>query len=287
MCSTCHRAGRTLVAKEIPPEARAAIERFFRDFAGTVDDVRVDLVDAVRNGDLDPSTTAGVRAFVEETVGNYTASFETVFREGLEDGAKAGRAVASRRFDLDVGFETVPQRTLDALEDWSVQASDEVTSRFADDITSFVRTAHEEGLSVPDLADTLNDDLFEGRLQDWEAERIAQTETVSSSNAGSHSAFREADSVVGEEWLATFDGRQRDTHGSADGQIVAVDGTFLVGGFEADHPGDQSLPAAERINCRCTVIPVFRSDLSESEFAQLESGGRLNASAPTGNAVAV
>jgi len=283
MCSTCHtQPGRTLLAKEIPAEARAAIEQFFRDFVSTVDDVRGDLVDAVRQGDLDPSTTSGVRMFVEETMGNYTSSFETVFRDGLEDGAKAGRAVAGRRFDLDVDFDAVPQRTLDVLEDWSVKATDEVTSRFADDITSFIRNAHEEGLSIDDLADTLNDDLFEGRLQDWEAERVARTETISSSNAGSHSAFEEANSVVGEEWLATFDGRQRDTHGDADGQIVAVDGTFLVGGYEADHPGDPDLPAEERINCRCTAVPVFRSDLSDSEFARLESGGRLNASVSTG-----
>jgi uncharacterized protein with gpF-like domain len=282
MCSTCHTAGRTLLAKEIAPEARAAIESFFRDFSGAVDDVRQDLVDAIRNGDLDPSTTSGVRVFVEQTMGNYTSSFETVFREGLEEGAKAGRAIAGRRFDLDVAFDTVPKETLDALDDWAVQASDEVTSRFADDITGFIRTAHEEGLSIDDLADTLNDDLFEGRLQDWEAERVARTETISSSNAGSHTAYQDAGSVVGEEWIATFDGRQRDTHGDADGQIVAVENVFLVGGYEADHPGDQSLPAEERINCRCTVVPVFRDDLTDSEFAQLESGGRLNASAATG-----
>jgi uncharacterized protein with gpF-like domain len=287
MCSTCRaQPGRTLLTKEIAPEARAAIERFFRDFASTVDDLRADLVAAVRAGDLDPSTTAGVRAFVEDTIGNYTSEFRVVFREGLEDGAGAGRAIAARRFDLDINFDIVPQETLDVLDDWAITASSEITSRYADDITAFIRNAHEEGLSIPDLADQLNDDLFEGRLKDWEAERVARTETISSSNAGSHSAYQDANSVVGEEWLGTFDDRQRDTHGSADGQIVAVGATFVVGGAEAQYPGDPSLPADERINCRCTVVPVFRDELTDSEFAQLESGGRLNAAAQTPTVVA-
>lgn len=276
-----HHAGRTFLAKDLPPEVQSAVERFFRQFRTTLDDVRQDLTTALREGDLDPSTTSGVRVAVEEMIGDHTADIETVFREGIEDGIQAGRAVAARRHALDIAFDVVPERALRELDDWAVEASDEVTSRFSDEITSFIRTAHEEGLSIDDLTETLNDDLFDGRLQDWEARRVARTETISSSNAGSHTANEDAPGVVAEEWITELDGRQRDSHGEADGQIVAVDGTFLIGGAEARYPGDPQLPAEERINCRCSVVPVFRDELTDSEFAQIESGGRITRSAPT------
>lgn len=285
MCPGC-AAGRSLVVKEIAPEARAAVEQFFREYRDVVDDVRVDLVQAIRDGDLDPSTTDGVRAYVQRVFGDYSSEFDVVFREGVERGAEAGREIAARRHQLDIAFDRVPEDMTEVLDDWALGSSETVTDRLGDDITSYVRGAHEEGLSIDDLAEQINDDLFEGRLQDWEAERIARTNTIPSSNAGTHSAMRDADSVVGEEWIAELDGRERDTHAEADGQIVAVDGTFLVGGYEAGHPGDPTLPAEEIINCRCTLVPVFRDELTDSEFSRLESGGRLNAAASAAGAPA-
>jgi hypothetical protein len=54
------------------------------------------------------------------------------------------------------------------------------------------------------------------------------------------------------EWLATPDPRTRPTHVAADGQRVPLNDKFIVGGHEADHPGDIFLPPEERFNCRCT-----------------------------------
>lgn len=280
MPCTCH-TGRTLIAKELPPETESAIEQFFRQFRGALNPVREDIVDAIRSGEIDPSTTSGVQVAVEEYIGNYSSEIQAVFRDGIENGAEAGRAIAGRRFNLDIDFDVVPQRTLEELNDWAIEASNEVVNRFGDEITSFVRSAHEEGLSIDDLAETLNDDLFEGRLQDWESRRVARTETVSSSNAGSHTAHEDADGVVAERWVASLDGRQRDSHDAADGQTVAVGNTFLVGGAEARYPGDPHLPPGERIHCRCIAVPVYRDELTDEEFATIESGGRLTAAAPT------
>lgn len=52
----------------------------------------------------------------------------------------------------------------------------------------------------------------------------------------------------------TLDDRTRDSHFEADGQIVPLDGKFEINGYECDHPGDQTLPAAESINCRCSLL---------------------------------
>lgn len=100
----------------------------------------------------------------------------------------------------------------------------------------------------------------EGGFEAWNtrAERIARTETQRTINAATMEAARMEQSVTGEPlrkaWVATMDTRTRDRHFEADGQIVPLDGKFDIGGFEADHPGDEALPAHLSINCRCTTV---------------------------------
>lgn len=55
-------------------------------------------------------------------------------------------------------------------------------------------------------------------------------------------------------WTAIEDAVTRIDHSDADGQTVAVDQPFIVGGFEGMYPGDADLPDEETINCRCWVV---------------------------------
>jgi uncharacterized protein with gpF-like domain len=84
---------------------------------------------------------------------------------------------------------------------------------------------------------------------------IARTETMASVNFGAVETYR-ADGVEQKEWLATQDDRTRDDHVDADGQVVAIDDDFSVGGDTMDAPGNGSDPA-ENCYCRCTVLPVI------------------------------
>lgn len=276
---TC-QTGRTLLAKQLPAEVERAIREFAREFSRALDPLREDLVAAIKAGDLDPSSLSSVRTEVRSLAGSYTTDLQVVYREGAQNGAEAGRALAARRHQLDISVDTVPTSVLDEFEAWADEMGEAAMDTITEDTIRYVRAAHEEGLSIDDLADAINDDLFEGRLQDHVAERNARTSVISSSNAGSHSAYEDAGSVVGEEWLTELDGRQRQSHGVADGQVVGLDTMFVLGsGAEARYPGDPQLPVGELANCRCTHVPVFRDDLTDSEFAQLEAGGRLNAPA--------
>lgn len=283
MSCTCSYTGRTLLAKqELPPEAERALREFASEFSSAIDPLREDVVAAIRAGDIDPSSTNSVRVGIERVAGNYTNDIQLVYREGTQRGAQAGRAFAANRHQLDVAFDVVPERVLEEFADWSDEiVENEVLETITEDSIRYIRNAQEEGLSIDDLAQQVNDELFDGRLQDHVAERNARTATISSSNAGSHSAYEDADSVVAEEWLTSIDGRERDDHNAADGQIVAVGNTFLVGGEELRHPADPQGSQGNIINCRCTTVPVFRDQLSDDEFARLESNGRLNAAAPT------
>lgn len=272
-----HATAKRVVRKnEIPPEAEAVVEQFYRQWGDTLQAPKSDLIDAVQSGRVDPSDVDSLRRTVSATFGNYTGEFEAVIRPNLRDGAEAGRAAMARRAQLNITFDRVPSNVLEEFDDFASEAVGEALDTMTEDVTNFVRSAQREGLSIDEIADTLGEDMFEGRLETWQARRTARTTTIPSSNAGSHSALQDADSVVGEEWLATGDQRTRDSHEAADGQIVPVDGTFLVGGNEARYPGDPQLPIDEIANERCSLAPVFADDLSEQELAALEAGQRLN-----------
>lgn len=60
------------------------------------------------------------------------------------------------------------------------------------------------------------------------------------------------------EWHTIMDGRERDTHAIANGQIVPIDEPFIVGGYKMMFPRDVTYgaPPKEIINCRCSITGV-------------------------------
>lgn len=85
---------------------------------------------------------------------------------------------------------------------------------------------------------------------------IARTETLRASNFAAHEGMEQG-GIEKKEWIATQDSRVRDTHAAADGQIVNMAESFLVGGYPAKYPCDPDLPPEESIQCRCTVAGVI------------------------------
>lgn len=96
---------------------------------------------------------------------------------------------------------------------------------------------------------------FTGIAQ-WQAERIIRTE---STNIANFATLQSAQTVFpGEnlikEWIASFDDRTRDSHAEAGAsEPIPQAEPFMVGGSLLMYPGDPSGPAAEVVNCRCSV----------------------------------
>jgi len=276
-CSPHHHTKRRVFSKvDFSPEEERAFQFFLDEYRDRLAPVEND-IEAWLNGatDGDLSSLQSIRAELDSRLGGYTNDFAVVFREGGEQAAQAGRAIAARQHTLDVSFDIVPERTLEVIDEWAETAAGSTLETITEDATRWLRGAHEEGLSIPDISERLNDELFEGRLEDYVAERAARTGTISTSNAGNHSALQDASSVVGEEWLTAVDGRERDDHNEADGQVVAVDTPFEVGGVFMDHPGDPTGPVGQIANCRCSIAPVFADDLTEEQLAAIEAGERI------------
>lgn len=94
----------------------------------------------------------------------------------------------------------------------------------------------------------------------FQSERLVRTEATAAAN---FATMQSATTIfpmeqMQKEWIASFDDRTRSSHSEADGQIVMANDTFFVGGSQMMFPGDPSAPAAEVINCRCSIayIPI-------------------------------
>jgi len=106
-----------------------------------------------------------------------------------------------------------------------------------------------EGLGTDALAKKLAEEIAEFNI--LRAERIARTEVIGASNLGSRAAAKASGLPLVKEWLATRDGRTRESHVAIDGQRKPLDEPYSNGLM---FPGDARGPAGEVINCRCTEI---------------------------------
>jgi len=89
---------------------------------------------------------------------------------------------------------------------------------------------------------------------------IAITETQNAAEAGKdiavQSSFSGIDTLLlNKEWITILDGRERDSHHEADGQIQVATMPFIVQGEMLMYPGDTffGASASNIINCRCSV----------------------------------
>ena len=92
---------------------------------------------------------------------------------------------------------------------------------------------------------------------------IARTETTRAANAGHEAGAMSTGLTLNKIWIATADGRTRDTHrGMLGRKPIPKDVPFLVGGLQMKYPGDPAGGARECVNCRCVVsyVPATHSE---------------------------
>jgi uncharacterized protein with gpF-like domain len=131
---------------------------------------------------------------------------------------------------------------------------DDITDTTIKQVEKVISTGIAEGDSIPTIANSI-DEYFDGAIKN-RATTIARTEVIGASNAGSLEGYIESGVVEGKEWLTAIDGREREWHAAADGQIVGLTESFTVKGESLNAPGDPSASASNIVNCRCAIAPV-------------------------------
>ena len=109
-----------------------------------------------------------------------------------------------------------------------------------------------QGESMPKIAKRLENVVG---MDKRAAIRNARTAVNGAENAGRMDSFYRAKEMgigVKKQWLATPDGRTRDSHVEIDLEVVELEENFSNG---CEYPGDPGGDPAEVYNCRCAMIP--------------------------------
>jgi len=175
------------------------------------------------------------------------------FREIGEDVLRKTGSKAAFRFTDDVERALLRQGA-------SLMARVNETTRRA------VRRAITEGVDAGEGQDQIAARIRETfRTRRDHARTIARTEVLRASSGAHLEGFRQSGAVAGKVWNTSQDDAVRDSHAGTDGQRADADEPFVLGSGElADAPGigagGSDLSAAESVNCRCFVTPVFASE---------------------------
>lgn len=197
---------------------------------------------------------------------------ERVAEQGISDealeGLKDEYADATRRFAARVLEGLGAEISLDALEpgiqekvgermEWVLP---EINAATRSQLKDTILKGFDEGLNPLEIKDEIKG-LWDG-FDSARARRIARTEMLSASNAGTHEAHKKGP-VDYRSWLSTRDSDVRPEHEELDERTrdnpIPVEQPFEVHGHTADHPGDFG-EAELDINCRCTTIAAFPED---------------------------
>lgn len=144
-------------------------------------------------------------------------------------------------------------------------------TKMADAVTQAVI----QGDSIPKLAKRVATETGETNMKAMR--RYARTAMTGAQNKGRIAMLHRAKDLgiqVKKVWLATLDGRTRDSHQHMDGVAVEVDEKFKTPlGSKMDCPGDLAGKAGDVWNCRCTLTydyEGFPYDPAENERIQYD-----------------
>jgi hypothetical protein len=162
-------------------------------------------------------------------------------------------------FDEVVGEQkgVVWDRFLSSIGEWlgnyAATKSVYISRRYEQRAREVLTDAFREGLGEASTQRRLRS-VLAGDIGVNAARRIARTETHTAASIGADEAADARDLDTMKEWASTEDARTRPDHSAANGQTVAFDEQFVVGGENLDFPGDPNGSAEQIINCRCVVL---------------------------------
>lgn len=211
---------------------------------------------------LSAAITKACRSRLVDAAASGAALQESLYKASAKLRRKD---VSDILFGLDGRVAVEIERYLDSLFGQSYWS--EMGSGVEKELRAKLEQFQRDGLSQSEIRDGLIS-AAEG-ISARRAMTIATTETTGAMNAGSYFVrmdLVDAGAVSGHEWNSIIDDRTRGMdpednadHVVMDGVVVGPRELFNVGGEMARFPGDYTLSAKNRANCRCfsTAVSAF------------------------------
>ncbi|HEV2579401.1 MAG TPA: phage portal protein [Ktedonobacteraceae bacterium] len=171
------------------------------------------------------------------------------------EASKASESAYSRKTTPDLAALFTAQ-TIAYLLNLAGTKVQQISGTTLTDLRQALATGVAAGESIPELAKRI-DQLYLTQIIPNRSTNIAQSEVCAASNWASHQAASQSGLTLNKVWLATEDSRTWPDHADADGQKVALDQPFTVGGEQMMFPGDSSMGASAKEICRCRCTQYY------------------------------
>lgn len=208
----------------------------------------------------------------------WTAAAEELSGDLFDETVRQAMARLSVEFGID--FDLSAPWVDDFIRNRAQQLAGQVNQTTYDAIRQALVDGVAAGESIDAIAARVRQ-VF-SQASETRAVTIARTEVISAYNgaAAEGAAALGGEIVAAQEWIATRDGRTRESHAAADGQVVAIGQPFNVAGHHGSYPGDPALPADETVNCRCAI-----AFLTPEEWVDLQGRQRPRVDTRTATAM--
>ena len=140
---------------------------------------------------------------------------------------------------------------------YAYRIENELSETTKEEIRRALTTAYELNLNTDQTAALIRKQVY-NQISRSRAVMIARTETNTAASlgkmTGGKSWLEEQGQKGYKEFIGRADERERHTHFELNNDIIPIDEPFKFGTEYAQYPGDVTLSAGERINCRCTFL---------------------------------
>lgn len=251
-------AERTAENKALRPLARTERERQEHyDSMERMREAEEDRVAALFSRAIGEQIEAASRKLGSDWEGEIDGQLEPAYREAWES---VFILFAGRTYDALIrDTKDFTEADVDAWTEWVNAYLDNVGAEritLIDDTTKdFVRSVLKDGIEQGWGTDKIARELRDrwAEIDKTRSLRIARTEIVGASNAGSIEGAKATGLELVKRWSAVADGRTRESH------LPSVTGAWRVPMDEdfpngLAYPGDPKGDAAEVIQCRCAVV---------------------------------
>jgi len=161
--------------------------------------------------------------------------------------------------DAELGSMSATSRLMAFFRSQALKFATTIAATSKETVKRSISALVEEGAGEGEIAKQIR-----GKVDGLSVARsraIARTETLMAVNSSQYDVVQDMElPPFKNEWNASLDGRTREDHRAADGQLRDPGQHFSIGGEQMLYPGDRSGGPAQVINCRCVLTQVFDDD---------------------------
>ncbi|MCI0531889.1 MAG: phage portal protein [candidate division Zixibacteria bacterium] len=179
---------------------------------------------------------------------------QKAIKEVVESAGETLAAIIEAQTDVSFDFDGTQPAVVQFYEFKKLQLA-EINDTTAQAIQKIILQAIEDGKTVDQLKSQLLD-YYGDILTKSRAATIARTETAGAYNFGRFASMSQSNLVDKKRWLTSHDDKVRDSHKTEESRDpIPMDQPFSIGVM---YPGDPGGAPEEVINCRCSLIPIYK-----------------------------